>query len=79
MVAAAWIAIGTTAPAFAQPAKATATKTRVVRLRTLIIVGKPQRPMAAVEIARVRPVLATAPTGQQLLSRIDTDAAKLAF
>ena len=67
------IVLGALAPAFAQaPASpAAASKSRVVTISEVTIVGRIQKPIAAVDVSRIQPKLTLAELRQPFLQRIE--------
>lgn len=57
--------VGATAPAFAQQ------KGRVVTISEVTIVGRVQKPIAAVDVSRIQPKLTLAELRQPFLDRIE--------
>jgi hypothetical protein len=70
-LAALLVALAPAAPAWAQPAKTPQAKGRVVTISEVTIVGRIQKPIAAVDVSRIQPRLALAELRQPFLQRIE--------
>jgi hypothetical protein len=74
------IVLGMLEPAFAQaPPAAAASKSRVVTISEVTIVGRIQKPIAAVDVSRIQPKLTLAELRQPFLQRIEEAVYKSPF
>jgi len=65
------VVLAPAAPAWAQQPKAPQAKGRVVTISEVTIVGRIQKPIAAVDVSRIQPRLALAELRQPFLQRIE--------